>query len=84
MSGDLINAALRKNKGLFYQYSTQNFLYAVQAQRFTNNFNVTSPTSWRIRSKCIQKFKQNAMKNMHYLQFLILYYVYTEYCNGNL
>lgn len=34
MSGDLINAALRKNKGLFYQYSTQNFSYAVQAQRF--------------------------------------------------
>lgn len=44
----------------------------------SNNFNVTSPPSWRIRSKYIQKFKQNAMRNMHYSQFLIHYYVYTD------
>lgn len=32
---------------------------------FSNNFDVTLPTSCTIRIKFIQKFKQNTIRNMH-------------------
>lgn len=71
---------------------TRDYLISIQLKTFhmlykhndlSNNFNVTLPTACIIRIKFIQKFKQNAIRNMHYSQFLILYYMYTEYCNGN-
>lgn len=67
------NAALRKNKGLFHQHSTQNFSYATQA-KFLNNFDVTYQL--HVELEWIQKFKQNAIKNMHYSVFNTLLCIY--------
>lgn len=73
----------KKTRDYFISIQPKTFCMLYRHRGLSNNFSVTSPTSWRIRSKCIQKFKQNAMRNMHYSQFL-MYNVYTEYCNGNL
>lgn len=80
----LNQCSIEKKQGIILSVFNPELFMLYRHRDLSNNFSVTSPTSWRIRSKCMQKFKQNAMRNMHYSQFLILYYVYTEYCNGNL
>lgn len=62
-----LNAALRKKKTRDYLISIQikTFHMLDKHKDFSNNFDVTLPTSCTIRIKFIQKFKQNTIRNMH-------------------